>query len=202
MAGTANKFVPKRKLNLENMKRIFILFAGVSFMAIMACNNAATNANVQELNKGTGQSGVQDDLSQKNVVQVAIGSKDHSTLVTAVKAADLVDALSNAGPFTVFAPTNAAFDKLPAGTVDGLLKPEKKDDLADILQYHVSLGVYKADDLKDGQVLGEVNGGHITITKKDGKIMINGTATLIASVTASNGIVHVIDGVLLPPPAK
>ena len=184
------------------MKWIFILFAGVSFMAIVACNDTANNANVQELNKGTGQSGVQDDLSQKNVVQVAIGSKDHSTLVTAVKAADLVDALSNAGPFTVFAPTNAAFDKLPAGTVDGLLKPEKKDDLADILQYHVSLGVYKADDLKDGQVLGEVNGGNITITKKDGKIMINGTATLVASVTASNGIVHVIDGVLLPPPAK
>ena len=72
-----------------------------------------------------GQSAVQDDQSQKNVVQVAIGSKDHSTLVTAVKAAELVDALSNAGPFTVFAPTNAAFDKHPAGTVEGLLKPDK-----------------------------------------------------------------------------
>ena len=89
-----------------------------------------------------------------------------------MKAAELVDALSNAGPFTVFAPTNAAFDKLPAGTVEGLLKPEKKEDLADILQYHVSVGVYKAEQLQEGQTLGQVNGGNITITKKDGKIIV------------------------------
>ena len=146
-----------------------------------------------------GQSAVQDDQSQKNVVQVAIGSKDHSTLVTAVKAAELVDALSNAGPFTVFAPTNAAFDKLPAGTVEGLLKPEKKDDLTDILQYHVSVGVFKEDALQDGQIIGQVNGGNITISKKDGKIMINGKATVLGAVPASNGIVYVIDEVLLPP---
>lgn len=148
-----------------------------------------------------GQSGVKDDMSQKNVVQVAVTSKDHTTLVTAVQAAGLVDALSNAGPFTVFAPTNAAFAKLPAGTVDGLLKPEKKDDLADLLQYHVSLGVFKSESFTDGQVIGQVNGGNITITKKDGKFMVNGTATIIASIPASNGIVHVIDAVLLPPPA-
>jgi len=111
----------------------------------------------------------------------------------------LVDALSNAGPFTVFAPTNAAFDKLPAGTVDGLLKPEKKEALTDILQYHVSVGVYKAEALQDGQKIGQVNGDNIIITKKDGKIMVNGTATIIASIPASNGIIHVIDGVLLPP---
>ena len=151
---------------------------------------------------GAGQSGVKDDASQKNVVQIAIGSKDHTTLVAAVKAADLVNALSNAGPFTVFAPTNAAFDKLPKGTVEGLLKPEKKDDLADILQYHVTVGVFKAESLQDGEVLGQVNGGNITVSKKDGKIILNGTATIIASIPASNGIIHVIDGVLLPPPAK
>lgn len=153
--------------------------------------------------KAAGQSGVKDELSQKNVVQVAVGSKDHTTLVAAIQAAGLVDALSNAGPFTVFAPTNAAFDKLPAGTVDNLLKTEKKDDLTDILQYHVSLGVFKAESFTDGQVIGQVNGGNITITKKDGKVLVNGTATIIASIPASNGIVHVIDGVLLPPaPAK
>jgi len=146
-----------------------------------------------------GQSGVQDDVSAKNIVQVAIGSKDHTTLVAAVKAAALVDVLSNAGPFTVFAPTNAAFDKLPAGTVEGLLKPEKLEALQDILQYHVSVGVYKADALQDGQIIGQVNGGNIKITVKDGKTMINGTATIIASVPASNGIIHVIDAVLLPP---
>lgn len=164
--------------------------------------NNSTQAPATTAEKATGQSGVQDDASQKNIVQVASGSKDHTTLVTAVKAAELVDALSNAGPFTVFAPTNAAFAKLPAGTVEALLKPEKKNDLTDVLQYHVSVGVYKAESLQDGQVLGQVNGGNITVTKKDGRILLNGTAALVASIPASNGMIHVIDGVLLPPVAK
>lgn len=144
-----------------------------------------------------GQSTVMDDQSQKNVIGVAVGSPDHSTLVAAVKAAELVDALSNAGPFTVFAPTNAAFDALPAGTVEGLLKPEKKGDLQDVLQYHVFVGVLKAESLRDGQSLGMVNGSNAKITVKDGKVMIN-DATLVGSVPASNGIVHVIDKVILP----
>jgi uncharacterized surface protein with fasciclin (FAS1) repeats len=147
---------------------------------------------------GAGQSAVKDDASQKNVVQVAMGSPDHTTLVKGVQAADLVNALSNAGPFTVFAPTNAAFDKLPKGTLENLLKPENKEALSNILEYHVSLGVYKADALQDGQVLGQVNGGNITVSVKDGKVMI-GNATVIASIPASNGIIHVIDNVLLPP---
>ncbi len=187
------------------MKKIFLVFAGCSMLMLQSCSeNAAPNSETTTVSSenGAGQSAVQDDLSQKNVVQVAIGSKDHSTLVAAVKAAELVDVLSNAGPFTVFAPTNAAFDKLPAGTVEGLLKPEKKEALADILQYHVSVGVYKAEALTDGKVLGQVTGGNVTVTVKDGKIILNGTATVIASVPASNGIIHVIDGVLLPPPAK
>ena len=141
---------------------------------------------------------VKDDLSQKNVVGVAVGSPDHSTLVTAVQAAELVDALSNAGPFTVFAPTNAAFAALPAGTVEGLLKPEKKADLQDVLQYHVFVGVLKAEQLLDGRSLGMVNGSNAKISVKDGKVMIN-DATVVASVPASNGIVHVIDKVILPP---
>ncbi len=144
-----------------------------------------------------GQSTVVDDQSQKNVVGVAVGSADHTTLVAAVKAAELVDALSNAGPFTVFAPTNAAFDALPAGTVDGLLEPEKKADLQDVLQYHVAVGVFKPEMLRDGQVLGMVNGSNATIHLKDGKLMIN-DATVVATVPASNGIVHVIDKVILP----
>jgi len=168
----------------------------------MSCNNGepqTETAAATDNSTLSGQSGVKDDASAKNVVQVAIGSKDHTTLVAAVKAAELVDALSNAGPFTVFAPTNAAFDKLPAGTVDGLLKPEKKEDLTDILQYHVSVGVFKPDMFQDGQVIGQVNGGNITITKKADGIYVNGTAKIIASIPASNGIIHVIDGVLLPP---
>jgi uncharacterized surface protein with fasciclin (FAS1) repeats len=173
---------------------------------VVGCNNNTATAEKEvsplSAEKVSGQSDVKDDMFQKNVVQVAAGSKDHTTLVAAIQAAGLVDALSNAGPFTVFAPTNAAFDKLPAGTVDNLLKPEKKDDLTDILQYHVALGVFKLESFTDGQVIGQVNGGNITITKKDGKIMVNGTATIIASIPASNGMIHVIDGVLLPPPEK
>lgn len=180
-----------------------ILIGAGIVLASFSCNNASqdgseTNAPAAEQGTVVGQSGVQDDVSAKNVVQVASGSKDHSTLVAAVKAAELVDVLSNAGPFTVFAPTNAGFDKLPAGTVEGLLKPESKESLQDILQYHVSVGVYQADSLNDGQSLGQVNGGNITITKKDGKIMINGKATILASIQASNGVIHVIDEVLLP----
>jgi uncharacterized surface protein with fasciclin (FAS1) repeats len=189
------------------MKKIFVPLAGLACMALLSCNDNGSNTAVGPAPtttnaNGPGQSGVQDSVSQKNVVQVAIGSKDHTTLVTAVKAAELVDVLSNAGPFTVFAPTNAAFEKLPAGTVEGLLKADKKDALTDILQYHVSVGVYKDGSLQDGQVIGQVNGDNIKITKKDGKTMINGTATILASVPASNGIVYVIDGVLLPPVKK
>lgn len=145
-----------------------------------------------------GQSTVVDDYSHSNIVGVAVGSADHSTLVAAVKAAELVDALSNAGPFTVYAPTNAAFGALPAGTVDGLLKPEKKADLQNILQYHVALGVYKPEQLRDGQTLGMVNGDNATVGVKDGKVTING-ANIVATVPASNGLVCVIDKVILPP---
>ena len=193
------------------MKKNILTLAAVSalfFLGSCSSEGSASESNSPAADSTAaapqaGQSGVKDDVSAKNIVQVAIGSKDHTTLVAAVQAAQLVDVLSNAGPFTVFAPTNAAFDKLPAGTVEGLLKPEKLEALQDILQYHVSVGVYQADALQDGQVLGQVNGSNITITKKDGKIMVNGTATVIGSVQATNGVIHVIDGVLLPPaPAK
>ncbi|MBY0479944.1 MAG: fasciclin domain-containing protein [Chitinophagaceae bacterium] len=176
-------------------------------ISVSSCNDsvqkqAATESSTPAVSESKGQSGVQDDLSQRNVVQIAIASKDHSTLVTAVQAADLVNVLSNAGPFTVFAPTNAAFAQLPAGTVEGLLKPEKKEALTDILQYHVSVGVFKTENMTDGQVIGQVNGDNITISKKDGKILVNGTASIVATVPASNGIVYVIDKVLTPPAKK
>ena len=179
-------------------------FALLATLLLLACGGSPSDGDTTTATSSAGaapdggQSTVQDDVSQKNVVGVAVGSADHSTLVAAVKAAELVDALSNAGPFTVFAPTNAAFDALPAGTVEGLLKPEKKSDLQDILQYHVAVGVFKSDMLRDGQTLGMVNGGNAKITVKDGKVMIN-DAAVVASVPASNGIVHVIDKVILPP---
>ena len=183
------------KANL--LTRYFFLVA-LSITAF-ACTNTAPSAPTNNTTAAAdgGQSTVQDDVSQKDVVKVAAGSADHSTLVTAVKAADLVNVLSNAGPFTVFAPTNAAFDKLPAGTVEGLLQPDKKETLADILQYHVAVAVYKPDMLNDGQVISMANGGNVTVGVKEGKITVNG-ANIVATVPASNGIVHVIDGVLLP----
>jgi uncharacterized surface protein with fasciclin (FAS1) repeats len=187
------------------MRKILFTSSIVLSSIFVACNSTSQQSETtstpspetQEM-----QSSTPDNMSQKNVVQVASESKDHTTLVTAVKAAELVEVLSTTGPFTVFAPTNAAFDKLPAGTVETLLKADKKEDLIDILQYHVSIGVFKTENLSDGQVIGQVNGGNITLTVKDGKTIVNGTSTIIASIPVSNGIIHVVDGVLLPPTIK
>jgi uncharacterized surface protein with fasciclin (FAS1) repeats len=137
-------------------------------------------------------------VDENNILSIAIASPDHTTLVAAVKAADLVTAVAASGPLTVFAPTDAAFAKLPAGTVEGLLAPDKKADLANILTYHVAPSAYDESNLVDGQVLGMANGGKVTIHIKDGKIMAN-DANVVASVKASNGVIHVIDAVLLPP---
>lgn len=149
-----------------------------------------------------GQAAVADNESQKDIVKVAVGSAAHTTLVTAVKAAELVDVLANTGPFTVFAPTNDAFKKLPAGTVENLLKPASKETLRDILQYHVAVAVYRPEMLKDGMTLNMANGDNVKITVQDGKITLNGVATVVGTVSAANGIVHVVDGVLTPPGAK
>ncbi|TAE25169.1 MAG: fasciclin domain-containing protein [Candidatus Kapaibacterium sp.] len=143
-----------------------------------------------------GQENVKDEESKPDIVKVAVGSKDHSTLVTALKAANLVTSMSNAGPFTVFAPTNAAFDKLPAGTVETLLKPENKAKLADILYHHVMTSALDVDFFSDGQTLTMFDGKPAKITKKDGAMYID-DAKVVASVRASNGVVHVIDAVVL-----
>jgi len=184
------------------MKKIFSFSFFAIMLLITSCDSQTEKAQTAPANENAlvaGQSGVQDDESAKDVVKVAAGSKDHTTLVAAVKQAELVDVLSNAGPFTVFAPTNAAFDKLPKGTVEDLMKPENKAKLQDILQYHVYVGSLKTDMMQDGQTFNQVNGGNITVSKKDGKVMINNTATVITSIPASNGIIHVVDGVLIPP---
>ena len=188
------------------MKWFYILTTGVFITAMVSCNNTAenndaTNTPVASAPAG-GQENVKDDVSAKDIVKVAAGSSDHSTLVAALKQAELITSLSNAGPFTVFAPTNAAFGKLPAGTVEGLMKPEQKEALQNILQYHVTVAAIKAENLTDGQVLGMVNGDNVTVSIKNGKIVLNNSATVIASIPASNGMIHVIDGVLLPPEKK
>jgi uncharacterized surface protein with fasciclin (FAS1) repeats len=139
----------------------------------------------------------------RNIVQNAVNSKDHTTLVAAVKAAGLVDTLEGKGPFTVFAPTNAAFGKLPAGTVDTLVKPENKATLTKILTYHVVPGKLEASDLTDGKKLKTVEGEELTVKKADGKVMIidakGGSSTVtISNVNQSNGVIHVVDTVLMP----
>jgi uncharacterized surface protein with fasciclin (FAS1) repeats len=135
-----------------------------------------------------------------NIVAVASANSNFSTLVAAVKAAGLVDALSAAGPLTVFAPTNDAFAKLPAGTVEFLLKPENKPRLIAILTYHVLAGkVMAADALKlDGKPAKTLNGQIIAVSVKDGNVLLNGAKVIIADVPASNGVIHAIDTVLLP----
>jgi uncharacterized surface protein with fasciclin (FAS1) repeats len=148
--------------------------------------------------------------AQKTVVDVAVGSKAHSTLVAAVKAAGLVETLQGAGPFTVFAPVNDAFGKLPAGTVESLLKPENKAQLIKILTYHVVAGnldaaaVVKAiQDGKGKVVVKTVSGGSLTASLKDGKVILTdengGVSTVTATdLKAGNGVIHVIDSVVLP----
>jgi uncharacterized surface protein with fasciclin (FAS1) repeats len=195
------------------MKKILFM-AAASALFLTACNSGektteTTSADTTKM-MGTDTSkmmppeepgvmvGGSKMVASKNIVENAAGSADHSTLVAAVKAADLAETLSGAGPFTVFAPTNAAFSALPAGAVDNLLKPEMKKDLTGVLTYHVVAGKLMAADLKDGQKLKTVQGKDLTVTVKDGKVMINGANVTIADVVSSNGVTHVIDAVLMP----
>ena len=146
----------------------------------------------------------------KNIIQNAVNSKDHTTLVAAVKAAGLVETLSGPGPFTVFAPTNAAFAKLPAGTVDTLVKPENKATLTKILTYHVVAGRMSAADLIKTAKMGAgkntvktVQGETLTVTTKGGAVMLTDakggmSKVTIANVNQSNGVIHVVDTVLMP----
>src|SRR6478736_9435793 len=141
--------------------------------------------------------------SSKNIIENAMNSKDHTTLVAAVKAAGLVETLEGKGPFTVFAPTNMAFGKLPAGTVDTLVKPENKPTLTKILTYHVVPGRLEASSRTDGKKLKTVEGEELTIKKSGDKVMIvdakGGSSTVtISNVNQSNGVIHVVDTVLMP----
>ena len=185
-------------------KNIFSMFAAVSLsaMLLLSCNNEASKTTettmVDTVKKEEAPAPAPAADAPKDIVDVAIGSPDHTTLVAAVTAAGLVETLKGAGPYTVFAPTNAAFDALPAGTVEGLLKPENKAKLTKILTYHVVAGAVKAADLKDGQKVKTLQGEELTVSIKDGKVKINGANVTAADLTGSNGVVHVIDAVLMP----
>ena len=196
------------------MKKSFSnVLLGVSMMGLtlVACN---TNKTADESSDSTSMdsAAMEDTMAEegvmvggammvpsKNIVENAVMSKDHTTLVAAVKAAGLAETLSSSGPFTVFAPTNEAFSALPAGTVDKLLKPEMKADLTKILTYHVVPGSYKAADLKDGMELSTVEGDKLKVSVKDGVVMVGNAKVTTADVISSNGVTHVIDAVLMPP---
>jgi uncharacterized surface protein with fasciclin (FAS1) repeats len=137
------------------------------------------------------------DAAAKNVVEIAAGNADFSTLVTAVKAADLAEALSGAGPFTVFAPTNAAFDKVPKDALQGLLKPENKAKLAAVLKFHVVPGKVLAADVKPGKVK-ILEGSEIEIKAKDGAVHYGDAKVVKTDIVGSNGVIHVIDTVVMP----
>lgn len=138
------------------------------------------------------------DNHAKDIVDTAVGAGTFTTLVAAVEAAGLVETLKGPGPFTVFAPTDAAFAALPAGTVEDLLKPENKDKLVAILTYHVIPGAVMAADLTEGQKAATVNGAEVTITLEGGA-KVNGAVISAADIAATNGVIHVIDSVILPP---
>lgn len=194
------------------MKKQFLsLVTGIAILAsVTACNSTKTDSEMADssamdspaVDTTMTEQGVEVGgammVPSKNIVENAMGSKDHTTLVSAVKQAGLVETLSGTGPFTVFAPTNEAFAKIPKATLDGLMKPEMKADLSKILTYHVVAGALKAADLKDGQELTTVQGGKLKVSVKDGMVMINGANVTIADVVSSNGVTHVIDAVLMP----
>lgn len=185
---------------------IAILLVGGS-LVLAACgddkestSSTSTQSNTQSMPKEEGvEVGGEQMLPSMTIVENASNAKNLTTLVAAVKAADLVDTLNSDGPFTVFAPTNEAFDKLPAGTVDELLKPENKKKLSEILTYHVVPGTYTSEDLKDGQKLKTVQGDEVTISKNGDQIKVNGATVETADVVDSNGVSFVIDSVLEVP---
>jgi uncharacterized surface protein with fasciclin (FAS1) repeats len=186
------------KNKLDTVMKAFLFFLTSMLLGSCVQQQPVTTSVEAEVPVAGGQSNVNDSDSQPDVVKIAVGSSDHTTLVAALKAAEYVDVLSNAGPFTVFAPTNAAFDKLPAGTVETLLKPENKDKLRTILEYHVYVGVLTENMIQDGMKLNQVSLHNVMLSKKDNKIAING-ANVLGSARGSNGIVYIIDNVLLPP---
>ncbi len=191
-------------METTNLKLVFGSF--LMLFLISSCKNetktdnttapAATTESAKP--QKTGQAFIEDDGSAPNVLQIAIGSPDHTTLVAAVQAAGLENSLVNAGPLMVFAPTNAAFDALPAGTVEDLLKPENKEALANILKHHVTPGNYDKEFLKKFKKVGQANGQDAIIEIKGDDVYVGG-AKIVASVPAGNGIVHVVDKVILPP---
>jgi len=187
----------------NNFLKLFVLLISLS---ILSCGTPAENledvkSNVNYVDepeaRNLGQAGVEDNESANNILNVAISSPDHTTLVAAVQAAEIEHVLVNAGPLTVFAPVNEAFAALPEGTVERLLLPENKADLAKILTRHAAPGTYKTMYLKDGMTLYMATGDYLPVVVENGDYYVGG-AKILGTVECSNGIVHVVDRVILP----
>lgn len=177
--------------------RLGAMIGGIGVLLVLGCGQQDAPAPSAPAAAPAHASNVP-PLDPTNIVSIASGSADHTTLVAALKAADYVTSVAASGPLTVFAPTNEAFAALPAGTVEGLLEPAAVDQLRNVLKYHVTTSTLTTKSFKDGQSLAMANGAKTTIRVDGDKVSING-AHVIASIPASNGIVHVIDAVLLPP---
>ena len=168
------------------------LVAVVSFSAVASAQNCKSQSHV------SAPATQEKKMEMKDIVDTAAGAEAFKTLVAAVKAADLVDVLKSDGPFTVFAPTNEAFAKLPEGTVESLLKPENREKLIAILKYHVVAGKVMSGDVVKLDSAKTVQGQKVTIQVEDGTVMINNAKVVKVDVECSNGVIHVIDTVILP----
>src|SRR5947207_6004984 len=200
----------KHSMSKHSTSRHIVLFSAAAFGALALTAAVVAPVSAQDKMMKSELSGEKTVMvggaamfPSKNIIQNAVNSKDHTTLVAAVKAAGLVDTLEGKGPFTVFAPTNAAFGKLPAGTVDTLVKLENKPTLTKILTYHVVPGRLAASGLTDGKKLKTVEGEELTVHASGGKVTIidakGGSSTVtIPNVNQSNGVIHVVDTVLIP----
>lgn len=196
-------------------KYVFPLLLGVAAIAFASCKNASSgtahnvdsvagtlSTTTESIHTDPPEAGVEVGdamlVSSKNIIENITVSRDHTTLVAAIRAGGLVESLSSAGPFTFFAPNNEAFNKLPAGTVEQLLKPAEKAGLINILTCHIVAGAYTTSDLKNGMELTSVQGKKLKIQHKGGAWWIDGAKITIPDVVSSNGIIYVTDRVLMP----
>jgi len=184
-------------------KHLFFIIYMIVGLLISSCTGGETSQQSKQEStiRTHGQSGVVDKDSKQNILQITAGSKDHTTLAAACKAADMLDVLSNAGPLTVFAPTNSAFKKLPEGTVSDLLKPENKETLVRIIQFHAAPGNFKGKLLKDGMKLYMASGDYVDVVVKDDETYVNGSK-IVGTIETSNGVIHIVEDVFLPPEKK
>lgn len=183
--------------NYFQMKKFLLAVMAAGSMAIMACGGSTEKTTEKADDSAKEMTQVIAEKAPLNIVEMAMQNEEFSTLVAAVKAAGLVDALSSEGPFTVFAPTNAAFAKLPKGTVENLLKPENKDKLVALLTYHVVPMKVMAADVKT-MMAPTVNGKEMSVSVSDKGVMVDQSKVVSTDIVCSNGVIHVIDAVIMP----